>query len=1125
MKQHKHKARKTKDLVGFLCLVFSLFANAGTGSQGINLNQLLDSFSAQPASIQLTAVKGDECNLTSECKSLYGETAYDCVNSRSNQSYCMCEDGICADLQPTAPSEPEYGDECDTTAQCKNTYGNIANDCVNSRSNQSYCQCGSEVCREMDSNGGDNGGDTGGDNGGDNGGNNGGDNGGSTPSVNTQYQELNGLIVIEAENTQSELGEWQQKSDLAGYTGNGYLEFNGNSYISGPVNSPLEYTFTAAQTGTYHLHMYVARETIDNRSDVANDGYVRLDGNYEAVAGEGNATKDILSSDTKFYGGADQQFVWASGKRLDKNHAKHNAIYNLKAGEEYTFTLSGRSKFFKVDRIVFRHSSVANGEAQDLELPETLATTTAKTCEVSDQNQQWHRVELTCKGYFADEGNDATFTNHRFNVTFSQGNQRFVVPGHFAANGNAADSGAGQGDVWRAYFMPPSTGDWNYQVSFRKGTNIAVSDQLNAGQAIADIDGQQGQFSVAASTADSQDLRSQGLLQHLDGERYQRFAGTGNIYIEAGLGSPENLLGYADFDNTVKGSGGSCKGILHQFSEHESDWQSGDPSWAGGKGKGLIGLVNYLGSRKVNSAYMMLNTVKGDGCDAHPWLVYQENGNNKRTFDVSKLDQWERVFAHMTKQGLMLHMMTQETENETLLNNATLGLERKLYYRELISRFAHHPAVQWNLGEEQDATSIAALKSYSDYIQNLDPYNHGITLHTYPGQHDRYDDMLGHASFGGPTIQYGSIPENASATATRNSVYGETISWLNKSAAAGKQWYVTYTEASGSHAPKPYQDVSSRQRIYWMWASVMSGGAGFSWYLKNDGTHAYDLAVEDLREFDQLWQQTGHVNYFFSNILQQQLGLNLQDLQVDNGATSSTNDWVLSDLQHNYIVNLRNGGTTDIQLNNNHVYQVYWYNPRSGVLSKGLSLTGGAKLNIGTAPSQTNQDWVVLITNRELNEDGQGGNTPNLPPTSKISLDINSFDISQVSGFVPAYKDNANNALAVNAGAYKDKYAAARYTFNNESGNYDITITTLTENDGESSYRLVVNGQQLAEYTNPKSANNYQATKHTWSNISLTQGDVIQIEFNSTSNGEVISSNGQPDYARGRWRLLELTAQ
>ncbi|MEO0600554.1 MAG: DUF1592 domain-containing protein [Myxococcota bacterium] len=44
---------------------------------------------------------GDECDFTSECVALYGATANDCVNSRSNQSYCLCGTEPCA-----PPPEP-----------------------------------------------------------------------------------------------------------------------------------------------------------------------------------------------------------------------------------------------------------------------------------------------------------------------------------------------------------------------------------------------------------------------------------------------------------------------------------------------------------------------------------------------------------------------------------------------------------------------------------------------------------------------------------------------------------------------------------------------------------------------------------------------------------------------------------------------------------------------------------------------------------------------------------------------------------------------------------------------------------------------------------------------------------
>ena len=78
----------------------------------------------------------------------------------------------------------------------------------------------------------------------------------------------------------------------------------------------------------------------------------------------------------------------------------------------------------------------------------------------------------------------------------------------------------------------------------------------------------------------------------------------------------------------------------------------------------------------------------------------------------SKLDQWEVVFAHADRLGLHLHFKTQETENDQDLDGGRLGTERRLYYRELIARFAHHLALNWNLGEENTNTT-AELQSSS----------------------------------------------------------------------------------------------------------------------------------------------------------------------------------------------------------------------------------------------------------------------------------------------------------------------------------------------------------------------------------------------------------------------------
>lgn len=579
-------------------------------------------------------------------------------------------------------------------------------------------------------------------------------------------------------------------------------------------------------------------------------------------------------------------------------------------------------------------------------------------CNVSGELRQWHRVELLCEGPNASETNDETFTDFRFDVTFSRGNESITVPGHFAADGQAADTNANSGNQWRAYFSPPNTGTWNYTVSFRSGNNVAISDAN--GTSVSGIDNAGGSFNVAASNASGRDMRARGLLQHRSGERYLRHAGDDSIFIQGGMDSPENIFGYSEFDNTTKqDDAGSCKGILHDFDPHEDDWNSGDPTWDGGKGRSLIGLVNYIAERGVNSVYIMMNTVSSDGCDAHPWVTYNSSGNEK-AFDVSKLDQWERVLSHMTEKGLMIHAMTQETENDQLLNNGNLGDERRLYYRELISRFAHHPALQWNLGEENSNTTNQR-RDYSDYIKATDPYDHPIKMHTYPNDYDEYEGLLGHSTFDGATIQVSSISENENADG--NGVYGLATEWLERSGDDGVQWVVTFTEASGGQAPTPNEDVTDRQRIYWMWASVMSGGGGFEWYLKNDGSgHAYDLAVENLREFDQHWEQSGYLARFFRDTLQGEYGIDLQNMQQNNNVTSTDSDWVLSDSGEAYLIYLREGGTTNINLPNNATYRALWFNPRTGQQTDGGTFVGPGNRSIGNPPSQTNSDWAVLIT-------------------------------------------------------------------------------------------------------------------------------------------------------------------
>lgn len=194
------------------------------------------------------------------------------------------------------------------------------------------------------------------------------------------YEEKDGVVVIEAENTRSTPGKWQGKTDIKGFTGKGYIQFTGNKPTSGPPTSPLEYVFKINKSGLYYLHMHASREDHGQRKDYSNDCYVRVEGDFGAGPKEGNkhgndAPLAALKKDMKFYGGTPSKFSWFSGNHLDLggHNNKRVAVYNFKAGQRYKLVVSGRSQHFCIDRIMLRHSEVDKKRAEDLKLEETVA--------------------------------------------------------------------------------------------------------------------------------------------------------------------------------------------------------------------------------------------------------------------------------------------------------------------------------------------------------------------------------------------------------------------------------------------------------------------------------------------------------------------------------------------------------------------------------------------------------------------------------------------------------------------------------------------------------------------------------------------------------------------------------
>lgn len=612
-----------------------------------------------------------------------------------------------------------------------------------------------------------------------------------------------------------------------------------------------------------------------------------------------------------------------------------------------------------------------------------VISATAAAPIISGELRQWHKLTLTLEGPEASEtnGTENPFLDYRLTVVFrhESGSPAHVVPGYFAADGIAGESSATAGDKWRAHLSPDKPGKWTYEVAMVRGKGVAVRD--SGGEPVAGIDGTLGSFEVQPTDKSGRDFRGKGRLQYV-GKRYLRFAGTGEYFLKAGPDSPENLLAYADFDGTVpakKGaarSGEASASGLKQWQAHARDWREGDPVWKGEKGKGLIGALNYLAGAGCTSFSFLTYNAGGDGDDVWPFVTRDD----KLHYDCSKLDQWQMVLDHATRLGLYCHFKTQETESDDLngpgaaqsLDGGDLGPERKLYYRELVARFGHLLALNWNLGEENTQTT-GQQRAAAAYLRGIDPYQHPIVVHTYPDKQDAvYRPLLGR----------GSELTGASLQNAWNVAHERTLKWVEESEKAGRPWVVandeqnppslgvppdpTYKGFSGLATERGSEEAAydlNDIRKATLWGTLMAGGQGVEYYFGYT-LPQNDLGCEDFRSREQSWKYCRFAMEFFRQNQVPFWEMTNADERVGN-AKHSNSRYCLAKQGEVAVIYLPTGGTPELDLENwPGTFDVRWYSPRDGgdLRTGGArTVTGGGKVSLGAPPSEPQRDWVVLV--------------------------------------------------------------------------------------------------------------------------------------------------------------------
>ncbi|MCL5244246.1 carbohydrate-binding protein [Cellulophaga sp. 20_2_10] len=720
--------------------------------------------------------------------------------------------------------------------------------------------------------------------------------------------------------------------------------------------------------------------------------------------------------------------------------------------------------------------------------------------------KRWHKLSLTFNGPSTTEtSNPNPFSDYRLEVTFTHaGSSRsYTVPGYFAACGDAENTGCDSGNKWRVHFAPDDIGAWNWTAVFKSGSNVAIN---GGGSSAGFMDGTTGSFTIAESDKSGRDFRSKNLgrLQYVD-EHYLKHTGTnpntpnGPWFLKVGADSPENRFHYVDFDGTPANTAGGNKSKT--WEAHTRDYVATDASaytWNGGKGKGMLGSINYLSGQGANVISFLTWAAGGDDGAVFPHILKgssadyssaskpeQWNKLHKDRFDVSKLAQWEKVMEYADKKGMYLHFKTMEAENCKAMDGHSFGRERKLYYRELIARFGHHLALNWNLSEETEMKD-EVVKSTISYIKDMDPYDHNIVIHTYPGKQDEgYTPLLGNKS----------KLSGASVQSAQNNIHRDIKKWVEKSRDSGKKWVVANDEQGSAPQGIMVSDKQVREKV--LWATLLAGGAGveyYSGYTSDDG----DLNGQDHRKRGVKYKEGSYALKFFNeNLLS-----SLTKMVSDDGITSDNKDYVFTEEGKTYAIYRPNGGNTSLSLpSGNNKYNVQWFNPRAGG-----NLTAKATLGSNLVAPDTN-DWVALVTSK--NEDGNAGGCDDTF-SGTITHDaylqgttrFNNGDLRVESGKRLAYLQFTVPATTKTVTSTK-----LELTVSSDGGNGLIEVFKGSSNNWSESNLANTNKPSEGAKLGTLNTNYSVGTTYTWNLSNVTPGQTISLIVKQTGGNDVSFSS------------------
>jgi hypothetical protein len=205
--------------------------------------------------------------------------------------------------------------------------------------------------------------------------------------------------VIEAE-TLPLVEDWAIRSDDAGFTGSGYIRWEGRSRNNDPTHGVMEVAIEITEPGRYRLQWHnrigmgddptehndtwvkfpssAAYYGVKNNSDPEERRYPKplcedaaamaaiaaAPEVAEAVCPEGSTRDGWL----KVYSSGARDWRWSTN--TSDNDASR-VLVEFDAPGVYTLSLAARGDFHQIDRIVLHDDTLADADVRDLTLPET----------------------------------------------------------------------------------------------------------------------------------------------------------------------------------------------------------------------------------------------------------------------------------------------------------------------------------------------------------------------------------------------------------------------------------------------------------------------------------------------------------------------------------------------------------------------------------------------------------------------------------------------------------------------------------------------------------------------------------------------------------------------------------